>query len=198
MKPNQLFLLLAFFINFNMLIAQTSEIEIVEKLNGTIVTLQVKNSSIDASYFVKLTINSKGYKITEVPPYEVSVAPGEIKDVITMVPKLGETQGYDVSLSAQTINGEAKYKPLDVIPLPKDTLLVFTMPNCSRSKNVLDMLTKSGKLYKECSLSDEKDGQMFWSNYNKKGTSSSSVTTPIIYKDGAFISDYSTILAKLK
>lgn len=168
-------------------------LEIVEKKNGNFTMLQVKNNSVKESFTVKVNLDTKGFKLTPPPPYDISIRPGELVDIVTLIPKVGEEQGYEVSMSAKLLN--ERPSQADKLPLPTNVLMVFTMPNCGKCKVVLESLVKAGKTYQEVSLADDEKSKAFWANYATKATT---VNTPVIYYNGEFTSNYSEILNKIK
>ena len=132
----------------------SQDISVFTKENETITTIIAKNISNNISYLVTISLNATGYKITQAPPFEVSLKPGEQKEIVKLIEKPGEKLSLEYQVSYKKIAGTSEPNLSNLIILPKDTIYVFSGHECSKSESVIKKLKESNKVFKNYNLGE--------------------------------------------
>ncbi len=146
-----------FFIVFSFFVSTfgfAQDISVFTEDNEQITTIIAKNSSTKLTYAVTVNLNTSGYKIAGVPPFEVTLKPGEQKEVVKLVEKPGEKLSLEYQVSYNTVSGHNGPNLENLIVLPKDTIYVFSGAPCSKSEEVVKKLKSTNKVFKNLSLGD--------------------------------------------
>jgi hypothetical protein len=139
---------------FNFLLGIGQDVSVFTSDNGNITTILAKNTSTKLIYSVTINLNSTGYKITQAPPFEVTLKPGEEKEVVKLIEKPGEKISLEYQVSYKKVGGQSEPNLDNLVVMPKDTIYVFSGKQCSRSEQVVMKLKDSKKIFKELSLGE--------------------------------------------
>ena len=167
------------------------DISVYTEENDKITKLLAKNTSEKITYSVSITLNVKGYKVTQAPPYEVTLKPGEAKEVVSLIEKPGEKISFEYQVSYKTVGGQQQADLSNLKVLPKDTIYVFSGNQCSKSGMVIKRLRESDKIYKELSLTNPENYELL------KGVLAAEIKpgkqftfyTPVVVVNGIPLSD---------
>ena len=149
---------IALFLNGTLLLGQ--DISVYTEENDKITSILAKNSSSKLTYAVTITLNAQGYKITQAPPFEVTLKPGEVKEVVKLIEKPGEKMSMEYQVSYKKVAGQNEPDLTHLKVMPKDTIYVFSGNQCSRSEAVLKKLKEVNKISKELHLGDQNNYEL--------------------------------------
>lgn len=136
------------------------DISVYTEENEKITSILAKNSSTKLTYSVSVTLNVQGYKITQAPPFEVTLKPGEVKEVVKLIEKPGEKLTLEYQVSYKKVAGQSEPDLTNLKVMPKDTIYVFSGNQCSRSELALKKLKELNKVSKELHLGDQNNYEL--------------------------------------
>ena len=136
------------------------DISVYTEENEKITSILAKNSSTKLTYSVAITLNTQGYKITQAPPFEVTLKPGEVKEVVKLIEKPGEKLTLEYQVSYKKVAGQSEPDLTNLKVMPKDTIYVFSGNQCSRSELALKKLKELNKVSKELHLGDQNNYEL--------------------------------------
>jgi glutaredoxin len=185
-------------------IAQESRIVISEKKTGKRLVLFAENRTLDTlnAFFM---ITSKGYRRSASKPVLKSIPPKQKAPMMTLIEITGQEQFYSYDLIVNEaennlsleFEGEAK----DIEQVIKDKLVIFTVSNCDKCRDLLAQLEAKHIRFQSFSLdTDALLYRQFIGLIEQDFTAETRIRFPVIWnKDHVIFSyeDIETIAAKL-